>query len=77
MLIFNLTGLSRFYWFPVVQGQNDHAGLWYWSLRFLGLEVIGYSREMGAAFIYGKNHGKIAGIRACDHKRADSTRKDV
>lgn len=51
MIILNLTGLSRVYWLPSLDHQNDHHGLWYWEMRFLGVEVIVYSKAMGTEFI--------------------------
>lgn len=55
MIVFNFTGLKRVYWLPCLRHKSDLDGLWFWSLRWLGVEVIAYSREMGSAFIYRMN----------------------
>lgn len=51
MIVVNLTGLKRFYWIPYVERSSDGFGLWYASVRWLGVEVIAYSKEMATEFI--------------------------
>lgn len=55
MLFLNLTGLNRFYWWPKVEHQYDRTGLvhglWYWSFKWLGVEVVAYSTTIAREFI--------------------------
>jgi hypothetical protein len=51
MIVFNFTGLPRAYWLPQFMADTDGYGLWFCSVRWLGCEVIVYSREMATAFI--------------------------
>lgn len=59
MVVFNFTGLSRVYWRPCVRRQA-HEDLWYVTVRFLGVEVVFYSRAMGSEFIKRFNKGLYA-----------------
>jgi hypothetical protein len=51
MLILNLTGLGRTYWVPQLKHDSDRDGLWFWSLRWLQVEVVVYSVAMATEFI--------------------------
>jgi len=50
MILFNFTGLARFYWLPVVE-HSKYGNLWYFSIRWLNVEIIVYSKIMATEFI--------------------------
>lgn len=50
MIVFNFTGLKRFYWRPSVERKRDRE-LWFVAIRWLGVEVVAYSITMGTEFI--------------------------
>lgn len=51
MLLINWTGLKKIYWVPEVKRRTDHYNLWFTSFRFLGLEIVVYSKVMATEFI--------------------------
>jgi hypothetical protein len=51
VIVFNFTGLSRWYLVPRVGHESDGDGLWYVDLKWLGVEVSIYSRQMGNVLI--------------------------
>ncbi len=51
MLIFNWSGLRRFYWFPKFSWNTDKKGLWYFSFLWLMVQVSLYSQKMGQCVV--------------------------
>lgn len=47
VFLLNLTGIDRVYWLPWWKFQTDGAGLWYFDLKWLGVQFMIYSRQMG------------------------------
>lgn len=51
MLIINCTGTNRTYWVPRFEWRHDGKRTWYASVKVLRVELILYSRRMGAELI--------------------------
>ncbi len=57
MIVFNFTGLNRWYWLLLVERKGSKK-LWFISIRFLGIEVVFYSVKMATEFINRLNRGE-------------------
>lgn len=51
MILLNWTGLARIYWVPSIKRKSDGWGIWFCSVRWVGLEVVFYSKAMATEFI--------------------------
>lgn len=52
MIVFNFTGLDRMYWLPKFSRGNSCPGVWFYSVKWLGLELIASSKDMATVMIY-------------------------
>ena len=51
LVIINATGLNKLYLMPMIERSNNKKGVWYWSITWLSVEFLLYSKAMGTRMI--------------------------
>jgi hypothetical protein len=51
LILINMTGLERWYWLPSFARESDGDGLWYWDVKWLGVQLSAHSKPMGCEMI--------------------------
>lgn len=51
LILFNATGLDHWYWWPSFAHESDGSGLWYWDVKWLGVQLSAHSKSMGSEMI--------------------------
>ena len=51
LVIINATGLNKLYLMPKIERSNNKKGVWYWSITWLSVEFLLYSKAMGTRMI--------------------------
>jgi hypothetical protein len=51
LVMLNMTGLKRWYWWPVFHGEFHDRRLWYVGFKWLQLEATVYGPDMGLATV--------------------------